>query len=76
MEELIEILKEIKGDIDFENRTDLIDGELLTSFDILHIISALNDEYDISIPPSEIIPDNFNSAAALYAMVKRLQEEE
>lgn len=75
MEKLIELLKEVKEDIDFENCKTLIDDSYLDSFDILQIISSLNDEYDISIPASEIIPANFNSAEALFAMVKRLQEE-
>ena len=75
MEELIEILEEVREDIDFQNTTDLIDGGVLDSFDILQIISALNDAYDISIPAAAIIPANFNSAEALLAMVERLSEE-
>lgn len=75
MEELLEILAEIKDDVDFENEDRLIDDGILNSFDILQIISALNEEYDISIPASEIIPDNFNSAEALLKMVERLQED-
>ena len=76
MEELIEILEEVREDIDFQNTTDLIDGGVLDSFDILQIISELNDAYDISIPAKDIIPDNFNSAEALLAMVNRLIEDE
>ncbi|MCR4989593.1 MAG: acyl carrier protein [Lachnospiraceae bacterium] len=75
MEELIELLSEVKEDVDFENETSLVDDGILDSFDILQIISALNDEYDISIPASEIIPKNFNSAASLYNMVMRLRED-
>ena len=75
MERLIELLEEIKEDVDFKNTKDLIDGGILDSFDVLQIISSLNDEYDISIPASEIVPKNFNSAEALWAMVQRLQEE-
>lgn len=75
METMLELLGEIKEDIDFENCTTLIDDAMLDSFDILQIISALNDEYDISIPATEITPANFNSAAALLAMVERLQED-
>ncbi|WP_026505078.1 acyl carrier protein [Butyrivibrio sp. NC3005] len=75
MEELIELLSEVKEDVDFENETALIDDGILDSFDILQIISTLNEEYDISIPASEIIPDNFNSAKSLYDMVQRLVEE-
>ncbi|WP_027437173.1 acyl carrier protein [Lachnospira multipara] len=75
MEELIEILQDVKEDVDFENCTTLIDDHILDSFDILQIISALSDEYDISIPASEIIPANFNSAKGLLDMVNRLQED-
>ncbi|MBP7349016.1 MAG: acyl carrier protein [Butyrivibrio sp.] len=75
MERLIELLEEIKEDIDFENTMDLIDGGILDSFDILQIIGSLNDEFDISIPASEIVPQNFNSAKALWKMVQRLQDE-
>jgi len=75
MEELIELLSEIKEDVDFENCETLIDDHILDSFDILQIISTLNDNYDISIPASEIIPDNFNSAKALLALVEKLQDE-
>lgn len=75
MEKLIAVLKEVREDVDFENRKDLIDAGVLDSFDILQIISALNDEYDISIPAAEIVPKNFNSAEALLEMVKRLQED-
>lgn len=74
MEELIALLEDIKDDVDFANCETLIDDGILDSFDILQIISALNDEYDISIPAGEIVPANFNSAKALYAMVQRLQE--
>lgn len=75
MDRLLEILSEIKDDVDFESEDNLFDDGILDSFDILQIINALNEEYDISIPASEIIPENFNSAESLYAMVQRLQED-
>ena len=76
MEELLEVLQDVKDDADFENCTTLIDDGVLDSFDLLQIIAALNDTYDISIPASEIVPANFNSAEAMYRMVQRLQEEQ
>lgn len=76
MEELIGLLQDIKEDVDFENCETLIDDHILDSFDILQIISTLNDNYDISIPASEIVPANFNSAKSLLAMVQRLQNEQ
>ena len=73
MDELIEILEEIQPDADYETCTTLIDDGILDSFSILSIVSELEDAFDIRITPAEIIPKNFNSAAALYEMVQRLQ---
>ncbi len=74
-ETILEILDGIVEDVDFENCTTLIDDGLLSSLDIIQLIGALNDEFDLSIPATEIIPDNFNSVAAMEAMVTRLSEE-
>ena len=69
MEELIELLEEIQPDADFENCDTLIDDGILDSFAILSIVSELQDTYDITITPADIIPENFNSAKALWDMV-------
>ena len=76
MEQLLEILKDIQPDVDYENCTTLIDDELLDSFAILSIVSELEDAFDVEITPVDIIPENFNSAQALWEMVRRLQEAE
>ena len=73
MEELLEVLQDVKDDADFENCTTLIDDGVLDSFDLLQIIAALNDTYDISIPASEIVPANFNSARAILELIERLK---
>lgn len=73
MDELLNILSEIKPDVDFNTETGLIDNGILDSFDIVQIISELKDAFDIEISPAEIIPENFNSAEALWAMVQKLQ---
>ena len=74
MERLIELLEEIKEDIDYANETSLIDDELLDSFDILQLISAIDDEFDVAIPAAMIIPQNFNSVEALWSMIQELME--
>lgn len=76
MEELIEILEEIQPEVDYETCTDLIDGHHLDSLSILSLIAELEDEFDITIPTVEIIPANFNSAKAMWAMITRLQEDD
>lgn len=72
---ILDLLGEIAEGIDFDTCTTLIDDGLLSSLDIIQLIGALNDEFDISIPATEIIPDNFNSVDAMAAMVKRLADE-
>ena len=74
MEELIELLEEIQPDADFENCDTLIDDGILDSFAILSIVGELEEAFDIEITPVDIVPENFNSAQALWAMVQRLQE--
>lgn len=75
MDKLLEILEDIQPDADYAVCTTLIDDEILDSFAILSIVGELQDEFDISITPAEIIPENFNSAQALWAMVQRLKAE-
>ena len=75
MDKLIEILEEIQPDVDYRECTTLIDDGLLDSFAILSIVGEIEDEFGVSVTPAEIIPENFNSAEALWAMVQRLQEE-
>jgi D-alanine--poly(phosphoribitol) ligase subunit 2 len=76
MERLIDILSDLNPDVDYKTCTDLIDGHYLDSLSILSLIAELEDEFDVVIPTVEIIPNNFNSAAAMWKMINRLQEEE
>ena len=75
MEKLMKILKDMHPDVDFDAETDLVDSEILDSLDIVTLITEINSAYDISIPPEEILPENFNSINAIYALICRLDEE-
>lgn len=75
MEKLLEILDELHPDVNFETEEHLIDNKILDSFDIVTIVAEIDAEYDVAIPAEELIPENFNSAKALYALVERLMDE-
>lgn len=75
MNELIEILENLHPEVDFETCITLIDDKILDSFDIISVISEINEEFDVVIPAEEIIPENFNSAQALYELITRLADE-
>ncbi len=75
MNTLLEILSDLHPDVDFETETGLIDNGILDSLDIVTLITEINDKFDVSIPAEEIVPENFNSAAALMALIEKLDEE-
>jgi acyl carrier protein len=75
MNELLEILNELHPDVDFETEENLIEDRILDSLDIVSLISEIDDRFDVVIPPEEIVPENFNSAKALWALITRLDEE-
>lgn len=76
MEELMEILEETRPDVDFENETKLIDNKILDSFDIISIVSEVNETFDIRINAMDLLPENFNSAEAIWDLIQKMQEEE
>lgn len=76
MEELLNILKEFRPDIEFEKQTNLIADGLLDSLDIVNIISEMDSAFDIEIPVEEVTPENFASVQAMWALVQRVKEED
>ena len=76
LKDVIAMLEDIQEDIDYETTTTLVDDHLLDSFDILAIVSAADEEFDVAIPAKDIVPENFNSAQALCALIQRLADEE
>lgn len=76
MEELLEILRDLHPEVDFETCETLIDDKILDSFDIVSIISEVCDQFDVTISAEHIIPQNFNSAKALYDLIQKLEDEE
>lgn len=75
-DQLMEILEEIRPDVDFENEKQLITDGILDSFDIVSLVGALNDEFDIDIQVGNLVPDNFNSVEGMIALVEKLQDED
>ena len=75
MEKVLRIVEEIRPDVDFVEETALIDDGVLDSFDIVSIISDLNDEYEINIRVHDLTPENFNSVEAIVSLVERKRRE-
>lgn len=76
MEKLIQILEDLNPEVDYDTCTNLIDGHYLDSLAILSLVAEIEEEFDVVIPTVEIIPDNFNSAKSLWALIEKLKDEE
>ncbi|HZX20775.1 MAG TPA: acyl carrier protein [Clostridia bacterium] len=74
MDILLAILEDMHSDVDFETCETLIDDGILDSFDIITLVAEIDSEFDVRIPVEEIIPDNFNSARALYTLIEKLSD--
>lgn len=75
MNKLLNILSELHPDVNFANETNLVENGILDSLDIISLIAEIDDCFDVAIPAEEIIPENFNSAQALYDLICRLEED-
>ena len=75
MNEFLKELRSIRKDVDFEHEDKLVESGILASFDIIQIVMMIESVYEVKVPVTELKPNNFNSAAAIYAMVQRLEDE-
>ena len=73
-DQVLEILTEIRGDLDFEKETKLIDDNILASLDIVAIVGEFNDTFDVEISVEDLVPENFNSVDAMVELITRAQE--
>ena len=75
MDTLLEILQELHDDIDFDTHESLIDDKVIDSFDIITLIAEVDDRIGVTIPPEELVPENFNSYRAISKLIERLEDE-
>jgi len=71
MEKLLQILEDIRPDLDFSKEDKMIDNKILDSFDIISIVSEINSSFNISINVVDLRPENFNSAQAIWQLIER-----
>ena len=74
MNEVVEILQSIRGDVDYATEDRLIDKGIFVSFDIIQVVTECEEHFDIEIPAEAIVPQNFQSAEAIWKMISGLIE--
>ncbi len=73
-EQLMEILKELRPDVDFEKEKALVTDGILDSFDIVSLVGELNSEFSISIGVDDLEPENFDTVEAMEALINELAD--
>lgn len=75
MDELLEILDEVKPGVDYKNEKDLVGSHILDSIAIVTLVGEINDAFDIDISPVDIVPENFKDIDSIYALIARMLAE-
>ena len=70
-QEIMGLLKEIKPEEDFEGNNSFVEDELLDSFDVISLVSMLEEKYSIEIDGLDIIPENFENIEAIINLIKK-----
>jgi len=75
MDKLLKILSELKPGVDFEHETDLVGKGILDSLSIVMLAGEIADEFDVTVSPLDVVPENFRSAETILALIRKLQDE-
>ncbi len=69
----MKILEEMHPEVDFEKEQNLVGDMILDSFDLVSLISEIEEAFEVRISAKDIVPENFNSAQSMYAFIERLE---
>lgn len=69
---VIEILNEIRPEFDFSEPIDnFIEAGMLDSFDVVTLVTSLDEEFGISIDGVDILPENFSSVPSIVNLLSK-----
>ena len=68
---IIEILSEIRPEVDFNVDVNFFESGLLDSFDVVTLVTALDEEYKISIDGLDVLPDNFSTVKTIVVLLSK-----
>lgn len=71
MQEIYAILKDLRPEFDFAESNDFVEDGFLDSFDIISLVSTLEEKYAIKIDGLDVVPDNFNSVDAIVGLIRK-----
>ena len=70
-QQIIEILKEIRPEFEFEGVENFFDEGMLDSFDLMTLVAILDERFSIKIDGTDILPENFANVDAIAALIEK-----
>ena len=74
-DKIIDILNEIRSEFDFSTSSNFIEDGMLDSFDIVTLVTMIDEEFKISIEGTQVIPDNFISVESICSLLTKYVKE-
>ena len=74
MNEIISILNEIRPEEDFSKSSNFFEDGMLDSFDLVSLVTMLEEKFDIIIDPLDMVPENFQTPESILALVNKSGE--
>jgi len=62
---------DIDDSVDYETETALVDDHILDSFGIITLVSEIEEEFGVNIVTADMVPENFNSAQAIWNLIQK-----
>jgi acyl carrier protein len=69
--QIIEILTDLRPEFDFNQLVNFIEEGMLDSFDVVALVTTLDEKYGISIEGTDILPENFSSVEKIEILLKK-----
>jgi acyl carrier protein len=70
-ETVIHILTEIRPEFDFNQNLNFIEEGMIDSFDVVNLVTSLDEKFGISIDGVDILPENFSSVDSIVSLLKK-----
>ena len=71
MQKILDILSGIRPEFDFSTSNDFIQDGMLDSFDVVTLVTELDDQFSISIDGTDIVPNNFRNVDSIKVLLKK-----
>lgn len=71
MEKIYELLNNLRPELDYRDSQNFIEDGMLDSFDVVALVTDLEEAYDIKIDGLDIVPDNFVTVQSIADLVRK-----